>query len=195
MPEITFSNILLDWVAPPSKEYKKLLPLPIKGVAITVIDWLFVNHPLVVNVTAIGFEDSITLKGTISEVQPKIERLVTVKDKEENKDITENFCRRVSCLIAISHSEIDEWHRKAKKVYKLRSNFVHGSQSIYKTYETELGFDPFQLACPTILSACILFYKLGLELSPYEEKLKNIYFELSEICEDEKYKMKKVMNS
>lgn len=124
-----------------------------------------------------------------------MERLVTVKDKEENKDITENFCRRVSCLIAISHSEIDEWHRKAKKVYKLRSNFVHGSQSIYKTYETELGFDPFQLACPTILSACILFYKLGLELSPYEEKLKNIYFELSEICEDEKYKMKKVMSS
>ena len=124
-----------------------------------------------------------------------MERLVTVKDKEENKDITENFCRRVSCLIAIYHSEIDEWYRKAKKVYKLRSNFVHGSQSIYKTYETELGFDHFQLACPTILSACILFRRLGLELNPYEEKLMNAYLELSEICEDEKYKMKKVMNS
>lgn len=123
-----------------------------------------------------------------------MERLVTVKNGEKNEGITKNFCRRVSCLIAIYHSEINEWHNKAKKIYKLRSNFVHGTQSIYKTYETDLGFDPFQLACPTILSACILFYKLGLELSPYEEKLKNIYFELSEICEDEKYKMKKVMN-
>lgn len=124
-----------------------------------------------------------------------MERLVTVKDKEKNKGITENFCCRVSCLIAIYHSEIDEWYSKAKEVYKLRSNFVHGSQSIYKTYETELGFDPFKLACPTILSACILFYKLGLELNPYEEKLESIYFELSEICKDEKYRTKKVMGS
>lgn len=124
-----------------------------------------------------------------------MERLVTVKDKEKNDAITENFCRRVSCLIAIYHSEINKWHNKAKKIYKLRSNFVHGTQSIYKTYETDLGFDPFQLACPTILSACILFYKLGLELSPYEDKLKNIYLELSELCEDDKYKIKKVMDS
>ncbi|WP_201526366.1 HEPN domain-containing protein [Psychrobacter frigidicola] len=123
-----------------------------------------------------------------------MERLVTVKDKEKNEGITENFCRRVSCLIAIYHNEINEWYNKARKVYNLRSNFVHGSKSIYKTYETDLGFDPFQLACPTILSACILFYKIGLELSPYEEKLKNIYFELSEICENEKYKMKKNIN-
>lgn len=124
-----------------------------------------------------------------------MERLVTVKDKEKNDAITENFCRRVSCLIAIYHSEINKWHNKAKKIYKLRSNFVHGTQSIYKAYETDLGFDPFQLACPTILSACILFYKLGLELSPYEDKLKNIYLELSELCEDDKYKIKKVMDS
>ncbi|WP_182406027.1 HEPN domain-containing protein [Psychrobacter sp. GP33] len=124
-----------------------------------------------------------------------MERLVTVKNGEKNEGITKNFCRRVSCLIAVYHGEIDEWSTKAEKVYKLRSDFVHGRQSIYKTYGTELGFDPFQLACPTILSACIIFYKLGLELSPYEAKLKSAYVELSEICEDEKYKMKKVMNS
>ena len=120
-----------------------------------------------------------------------MERLVTVK----NEDITKNFCRRVSCLIAVAHGEIDERYKESKKIYKLRSDFVHGSRSIYKTYDTELGFDPFKLAYPAILSACILFYKLGLEISPYEEKLKNTYSELSKICEDDKYRIKKVMSS
>lgn len=120
-----------------------------------------------------------------------MERLVTVK----NEDITKNFCRRVSCLIAVAHGEIDERCKESKKIYKLRSDFVHGSRSIYKTYDTELGFDPFKLAYPAILSACILFYKLGLEISPYEEKLKNTYSELSKICEDDKYRIKKVMSS
>lgn len=120
-----------------------------------------------------------------------MERLVTVK----NEDITKNFCRRVSCLIAVAHGEIDERYKESKKIYKLRSDFVHGSRSIYKTYDTELGFDPFKLAYPAILSACILFYKLGLEISPYEEKLKNTYSEFSKICEDDKYRIKKVMSS
>jgi len=124
-----------------------------------------------------------------------MERLVTMKNEEKNKDITENFCRRVSYLIAIYHGEIDKRYNEAKKLYKLRSNFVHGSQSIYKTYDTELGFDPFELAYPAILSACIGFYKLGLDLNSYEKKLKNMYSELSEICEDEQYKINKVMNS
>lgn len=117
-----------------------------------------------------------------------MERLVTMKNGDKNENITKNFCCRVSCLIAIYHSEIDKWKSEAKKAYELRSDLVHGSQSIYKTYETKLNFDPFQLACPTILSACILFYKLGLELSPYEDKLKNTYLELSELCEDEHYR-------
>lgn len=124
-----------------------------------------------------------------------MERLVTVKNKEKNEDITENFCHRVSCLIAIYHSEIEERYEESKKIYKLRSNFVHGSQSIYKTYDTELGFDPFKLAYQAILSACIGFYKLGLELNSYEKKLKNMYSELSEICGDEQYKTKKVISS
>lgn len=124
-----------------------------------------------------------------------MERLVTMKNEEENKGITENFCRRVSCLIAIYRGEIDKWKSKAQKVYQLRSDLVHGSQSIYKTYETKLEFDPFQLASSTILSACIGFYKLGLDLNPYEKKLKNMYSEISEICEDEQYKINKVINS
>ncbi|WP_201598796.1 HEPN domain-containing protein [Psychrobacter vallis] len=124
-----------------------------------------------------------------------MERLVTVKNEEKNKDITENFCRRVSCLIAIYHSEIDARYKESKKMYKLRSDFVHGSQSIYKTYDTELGFDPFKLAYPAILSACIGFYELGLEFDSYETKLKSMYSKLSEICEDEKYKTKKIISS
>lgn len=120
-----------------------------------------------------------------------MERLITVK----NEDITKNFCHRVSCLIAISHGEIDERYEESKKIYKLRSDFVHGSRSIYKTYNTELGFDPFKLAYPAILSACILFYKLGLEHKSYEKKLKNMYSELSEICKDEQYTTKKAISS
>lgn len=124
-----------------------------------------------------------------------MERLVTMKNGEKNEGITKNFCRRVSCLIAIYHSEIDKWHSKAEKAYSLRSDLVHGSQSIYRNYETKLEFDPFQLACQTILSACIGFYKLGLELNAYETKLKSMYSELSVICEDEKYITKKVTSS
>ena len=120
-----------------------------------------------------------------------MERLVTLKNIDENKTITKNFCHRVSCLIAIYHGEIEEWSKKSKEIYNLRSNLVHGSQSIYKNHGENLGFDPFQLACSTILSACILFYKLGLELNPYEETLQKVYSELSEICKDEKYGTKK----
>lgn len=117
-----------------------------------------------------------------------MERLVTVKNGEKNEGITKNFCRRVSCLIAIYHSEIDKWQSKAEKAYSLRSDLVHGSQSIHKTYNNKLGFDPFHLACPTILSACIGFYELGLELNSYEKELRNMYSKLSEICEDEQYR-------
>jgi hypothetical protein len=95
-------------------------------------------------------------------------------------------------LVAIYHGEIDEWRSKSKQIYNLRSDLVHGSQSIYKNYGANLGFDPFQLAYPTILSACILFYKIGLELNPYEETLQKVYSELSEICKDERYKTKKL---
>ncbi len=124
-----------------------------------------------------------------------MERLVTVKNEEKNGDITKNFYSRVSCLITIYHGEIDKWKNQAKKSYELRSDLVHGSQSLYNTYNIELDFDPFKLAYPAILSACIGFYMLDLELNSYEEKLKNMYFELSELCKEERYKTKEVMNS
>lgn len=124
-----------------------------------------------------------------------MERLVTVKKEEKNGDITKNFYSRVSCLIAIYHGEIDKWKNQAKKSYELRSDLVHGSQSLYNTYNIELDFDPFKLAYPAILSACIGSYMLDLELNSYEKKLKNMYFELSELCKEEKYKTKEVMNS
>lgn len=124
-----------------------------------------------------------------------MERLVTLKSGEKNGDITKNFYSRVSCLIAIYYGEIEKWKSQAKKSYQLRSDLVHGSQSLYNSYNIELDFDPFKLAYPAILSACIGFYMLGLELQSYEKKLKNMYFELSELCKDEKYKTKEVTNS
>ena len=68
-----------------------------------------------------------------------MERLVTVKNEEKNGDITKNFYSRVSCLIAIYHGEIDKWKNQAKKSYELRSDLVHGSQSLYNTYNIELN--------------------------------------------------------
>ncbi|MGO2338975.1 MAG: hypothetical protein ACTH5M_00065 [Psychrobacter sp.] len=116
-----------------------------------------------------------------------MERLVTLSDK----DITKNFCNRIACTIATYHGDLDRWKSDLSKIYDLRSNLVHGSRSLYKSYDLPLDFNPFQLAYRAILSTCILFDKVGLELSVKESKLKNIYAELIEIGKDDKYKQKK----
>lgn len=116
-----------------------------------------------------------------------MERLVTLSDK----DITNNFCNRIACTIAVYHGDLDRWKSDLSKIYDLRSNLVHGSRSLYKSYSLPLDFNPFQLAYRTILSTCILFDKAGLELSVNESKLRYIYAELIEIGKDDKYKQKK----
>jgi len=116
-----------------------------------------------------------------------MERLVTLSDK----DITNNFCNRIACTIAAYHGDLDRWKSDLSKIYDLRSNLVHGSRSLYKSYDLPLDFNPFQLAYRAILSTCILFDKVGLELSVKESILKNIYAKLIEIGKDDKYKQKK----
>lgn len=73
-----------------------------------------------------------------------------------------------------------KWLSQAKAIYELRSQLVHGSQSIYRSDYFDLAFDPFKLAVPTILSACIVFYKLGLDTTKYEPKLQSMFDELVE---------------
>lgn len=117
-----------------------------------------------------------------------MERLVTLSDK----DITNNFCNRIACTIAVYHGDLDRWKSDLSKIYDLRSSLVHGSRSLYKSYGLPLDFNPFQLAYRALLSTCILFDKAGLELSVNESRLKNIYAELIEIGKDDKYKQKKI---
>lgn len=116
-----------------------------------------------------------------------MERLVTLS----KEDITNNFCNRIACTIAVYHGDLDNWKSDLSKIYDLRSNLVHGSRSLYKSYNLPLDFNPFQLAYCAILYTCMLFDKVGLELSVDNSKLKNIYSELTDICNDDKYKQKK----
>lgn len=117
-----------------------------------------------------------------------IERLVTIKKTDKNETITENFSLRTSCLVSIFSGEIGKWSYQAKSMYKLRSDLVHGSRSIFNNTDLGLDFDPFQITYQTILSACVAFYKLGLELSSYEKNLVNMYDELLEVCETKEIK-------
>lgn len=120
-----------------------------------------------------------------------MERLVTLSIEKEDKELTKRFCSRVSCSIAIFHGEIETWKLEAKRIYKLRSDLVHGTQTLYKSYDQPLNIHPFRLACLSILSSCIGFNKLGLELTQYEPKLQEMYNQLSEHCVNEKYKEKR----
>lgn len=119
-----------------------------------------------------------------------IERLVTLSIENKDANLTKRFCERVACSISIFHGEIETWKLEAKKIYELRSDLVHGSQNLYKSYEIPLSFHPFELACYSILSSCISFDSLGLNLTNYETKLQKMYRQLAEHCLDEKYKEK-----
>tara|TARA_R110001583_G_C5616345_1_gene405835 strand:+ start:169 stop:1524 length:1356 start_codon:yes stop_codon:yes gene_type:complete len=116
-----------------------------------------------------------------------MERLVTLSIEKKDAELTKRFCSRVSCSIAIFHGEIDTWKLEAKRIYELRSDLVHGSQNLYKSYELPLNVHPFRLASFTILSSCIGFNALGLDLTNYETQLKDMYHQLAEHCLNEKY--------
>ncbi|NRQ41579.1 hypothetical protein HRH59_03225, partial [Rheinheimera sp. YQF-2] len=107
-----------------------------------------------------------------------MERLVTLSIEKKDAELTKRFCSRVSCLVAIYHGEIETWKLEAKKIYELRSDLVHGSQNLYKSYTLPLNFHPFRLASLTILSSCIYFNLLSLELTNYEKTLKVTFDQL-----------------
>ncbi|HCG9637556.1 HEPN domain-containing protein [Vibrio parahaemolyticus] len=117
-----------------------------------------------------------------------MERLVTLSLEKKDKNLTQRFVSRVSSSIAIFHGDLNKWKLEAKEIYNLRSNLVHGSQSLYKTYDIPIDFYPFRLACFSILSSCIYFDQLGLNSINYEEKLKIMYRNIEEHCAYEKYK-------
>jgi len=125
----------------------------------------------------------------------QVVKLVTAMEKlvslEKESGVTSRFRNRVSCSIAIFHGEIEKWKEEARQIYELRSDLVHGTQTIYKSYDLPLDFYPFKLACYSILSSCIGFGKLGLEMTNYKTKLQEMYLQLNEHCKNEKYKEKR----
>lgn len=111
-----------------------------------------------------------------------MERLVTLSKDKRKEGLTQRFVNRVSCIIANNHGDgdIEKWKSEASSLYSLRSSLVHGEESLYKSYSTSLNFSPFKLACLSILSSCVEFNKLGLDLTKYEYKLEDMYRDLSE---------------
>lgn len=116
----------------------------------------------------------------VVKIVTSLERLVTLSIEKNDAKLTKRFTKRVSSLIAIYHSKPEKWLSQAEAIYELRSQLVHGSQSICKSQYLDLDFDPFKLAVPTILSACIEFDKLGLDTIKYEPKLQSMFTQLVE---------------
>ncbi|EPP5336609.1 TPA: hypothetical protein ACPJ06_003010 [Vibrio diabolicus] len=119
-----------------------------------------------------------------------MERLVTLSIEKKDPELTKRFYSRVSCSIAVFEGEIERWKNDAKKLYELRSNLVHGTQTLHKSHELSLDFSPFRLACLLIFSSCIGFSNIGLGTLNYEYKLQEMYDQLSKHCLNERYKDK-----
>jgi hypothetical protein len=93
-----------------------------------------------------------------------LERLVSFKAEKDTSKISSNFAKRVSSLIGIYHGDVDLWHYRAKKLYTLRSDLVHGNYSLYRSYSTNLDFNSMELCTYAIFSSCMQFNKIGFEL-------------------------------
>lgn len=107
-----------------------------------------------------------------------MERIVT-DPKEDNGKVSENFSKRASSMISRFHGEFNKWDQYSKIIYDERSNLVHGSQGLHKSYGHSLGFDRFELAYKAILSACVLFNGIGLETPATKKKIQKIF---NDIC-------------
>ncbi len=103
-----------------------------------------------------------------------LERLVSLSNKESN-DVSINFRKRVAILVSIYHDDFDKWNEVAKEMYDIRSSIIHGSWSLYKDIEP-LYVDKYsELTSKAILTACIGFYKRGLESDSNDTLLKEYY--------------------
>lgn len=107
-----------------------------------------------------------------------MERIVT-DPKEDNGKVSANFSKRASSMINRFHGEFNKWDQYSKIMYDERSNLVHGSQGLHKSYGHSLGFDRFELAYKTILSACVLFNEIGLETPATKKKMQKLF---NDIC-------------
>nr|WP_321239386.1 HEPN domain-containing protein [uncultured Tolumonas sp.] len=108
----------------------------------------------------------------IIKVTTALERLVTYQSDPKN-EISKLFNTRVTFLANRASEQPDLWNDCAQKMYKLRSNLVHGSYKIHSSYDVNLNFSPMLLCAFTIVSAANLFRDIGLFSSSYESELKN----------------------
>jgi len=115
----------------------------------------------------------------IVKIVTALERLSSFKSEKDTSQISNNFAKRISSLISLYHGEFDIWQSRSKKLYALRSDLVHGSHSLYRSYDTNLDFSALELCTYAIFSACVQFNKLGFELENYENDLKSLYDNLS----------------
>ena len=115
----------------------------------------------------------------VVKIVTSLERLASFESEKDSSQISENFASRISSLIGLYHHQNELWYKRVKKLYQLRSGLVHGSYSLYRSYNTELDFNAVELASYAIFSACIVFFQLGFELENYEDKLAEFYKNLA----------------
>lgn len=101
-----------------------------------------------------------------------LERIVTYKSDPKN-EISKLFNTRVTYLANRASATDNQWSGYALKLYKLRSDLVHGSYKIHQSYDLGLDYSPMLLCAFTIVSAANLFSELGLSKPSYEAELKS----------------------
>lgn len=113
-----------------------------------------------------------------------LERLVSLKEEAGSNITSKHFRNRVVSLISIFHGERKRWEVISREMYSLRSEIVHGSWSLYRSVEPLYLKKYNELTSKTILSACMVFFALGLEKEDSEVVLKDFYIHLEKLASE-----------
>jgi hypothetical protein len=104
-----------------------------------------------------------------------LERLVSISSEKNKSTTTHNFKNRVASLVTVYHGDFEKWSKIAVEMYKVRSDIVHGTWSLYRGIEPLHVNDYSEITSKAILSACLGFYQRGLESDNNDVLVKEFY--------------------
>lgn len=104
-----------------------------------------------------------------------LERLVSISSEKNKSTTTHNFKNRVASLVTVYHGNFEKWSKIAVEMYKVRSDIVHGTWSLYRGIEPLHVNDYSEITSKAILSACLGFYQRGLESDNNDVLVKEFY--------------------
>lgn len=112
-----------------------------------------------------------------------LERLVTYPSDKNTQNIANNFSNRLTVIVKYGIFEINDVEQKAKKLYSLRSDIVHGSVSIFKKYDGRLDFNPNDFVADILINAVNFFGNIGFTKVNHEKKVVDCFNKiLNEEC-------------